>query len=100
MKIRNGFVSNSSTTSFCIYGINGSDDDDAKITWNDDSGVKSYHNYEIGDNYYIGIPLTSMKDDETFGQFKERVRNTLRKKLEKEIEDKDFGVMEEAWYDG
>ncbi len=75
MKIRNGFVSNSSSSSFCMAGV----------SWKTESeiGEKLYRLYDDGlpgvisivfDEYtlYTGIYISAMGMDETKAQFLER----------------------------
>ena len=118
MKIRKGFVSNSSTTSFCIYGICIEDDliqkacDLNKIKCDVSSDDYSrydkcdelaevmgleYHSGPDGEGAYFGKSLSSMKDEETFGQFKKSIEDKLSKIFGEEIT---CSVMEEAWRDG
>jgi len=98
MKIRNGFVSNSSTSSFCIFGIflsdrNMDEDLEKKV---EDAGLEFLYGPSYPDSVYIGRSFSSIKDDETGGQFKDDVREKL----------KALGIpgtaqlCEEAWYDG
>ena len=119
MKIRRGFVSNSSTTSFCIYGICLEDYDilqkACKIA-NIEVDVESddFSSYEIceqlvdktglefhsgpeGEGMYFGISLSSMNDDETYGNFKKRISDKLAEIFGEKM---DCGVIEEAWRDG
>ena len=75
MKIRNGFVSNSSSTSFCIYG--------AKVEAELDKKLPEGLHYHYGDpNYepqaiYIGREWSSIGDQETGFQFKQSVEHAL-----------------------
>lgn len=122
MKLRRGFVSNSSTTSFCIYGICIDDydmlqkaADIAKIkcdTKSDDfdsyeigeigeqiadkHGLE-YHSGPEGEGMYFGKSLSNMKDDETYGEFKKNIAAELLKIFGEKM---DCGVIEEAWRDG
>ena len=108
MKIRNGFVSNSSSSSFVIYGRTYNEetlnkrfgfnpdeeleDEDGESYIDDeqlyevisDSGF-DYHQ-EDGE-YYIGVHLTNMKEDETFGDFKKRVEQEITEKFGNEKDD-------------
>jgi hypothetical protein len=120
MKHRNGFVSNSSTTSFLIYGI-ALEPDEAKAMmrrghpvikasiekWGDDEpfeileevfGYKNaYNSGEWSTHKYYGLSWDSVKDDETGAEFKERVRAMLAEALEGELR---LGTIEEAFYNG
>ena len=120
MKTRNGFVSNSSTTSFTIFGISLEPDEAKKmLKWNHPKVKELCEKYEYkegeelrvlgallsnlvespeyGDHLYFGRSWSSVKDDETGAQFKERVRATLAEFLTGELE---LSTYEEAWYDG
>lgn len=116
MKIRAGFVSNSSSSSFCIYGA-------AIETENLESlinklGIKLEYDVEeekydalekiaekielglFGDEYYIGnyffgLSLTQMEMDETMRQFQEKIDAKL-----KMIGIDGGDIFEEAWRDG
>lgn len=98
MKIRQGFISNSSTTSFCLYGAYFSNTDEIsdKISEAVKQGFKDYS--EPHDNgVYVGIPLRTIKDDETFGQFKEKVAEKIKAIFGNNIT---TGIQEDGWYDG
>lgn len=100
MKIRNGFISNSSSSSFVCWGIrldydelieklkiNQNEDDDfydnidekleeTNLSWiSNDNGVA-----------WIGLSPLSIRDDETGLQFKNRAKEQLSKLLEEEVE--------------
>lgn len=115
MKIRSSYVSNSSSTSFCIVGIVATNDEfdvDSKnlratlVTYGCDEEqvnkmdaleminslyYRFYDSKLLGDisvkngleNYssddvIVGLDIHSMRDDETLGQFKDRVYRQLK----------------------
>lgn len=78
MKTRNGFVSNSSSSSFCILGFKVNSETYEKIAYKPVSGEKpddligeSSISYE--GSYYLGYYPSQMREDETLGQFKDRI---------------------------
>ncbi len=98
MKIRQGFVSNSSSSSFCMYGVELSHEDMKQFISDDIDTTKSCWHYDLdwydvtseinkkfGEDFsfeydgescecfYIGKTLKSLKDDETGKDFKESV---------------------------
>lgn len=94
MKTRLGFVSNSSSTSFCIYGIYLTEsqidtmliplmDYNYKYDDMEDEIRKRFSDYHVyydyeGRDVYIGKSWNDMKNDQTFGDFKESVRNGIK----------------------
>ena len=106
MKVRNGFVSNSSTSSFLIYGT--------EVSYEQAEAVEDYLNdhkdvrlsLEYGeDNRYVGYSPCSIKDEETGKQFKTSIEEAIKKMFEdlkfnegKEVTLK-FRYISEAWND-
>ena len=116
MKIRPGFVSNSSSCSFCIYGVGLEQEDMLKMLKLEDNeeneGKDTYELFEeleeivkdldlelnsmMGDCFYIGRSYSDIKDNETGKQFKDKVRQQLSELgITKEPD-----YISEAWRDG
>ena len=99
MKIRKGYVSNSSSSSFCVLGIYKPEDyDEYELTG---GGLINYH-YGI-DNYYkqiiLGASPESMKEDETLHDFKTRICEMFSKNgIEVKVEDLQWFL--DGGYDG
>jgi len=108
MKIRNGFVSNSSSTSFCIFGAAFEPEEIKKIFNVEDpydaeeklkgSGLEFEAGQE-GYTYYIGRSWKNIKDDETGKQFKESIQKAIMEAIGKEAA-VECHTYEEAWYNG
>jgi len=107
MKIRNGFVSNSSSSSFCIYGTYIEFDDlmekikEMNFLSEEEIETVEEDNWELesilsdktdlsvysGDgDVWIGKEWSSIGDDETGRQFKESVKSELEKFLGPDVE--------------
>ena len=120
MKTRQGFVSNSSTTSFCIYGVHATarelgatlKDSDGNVIEDIDrnalyeilekelKGMDIHYgpDYDDGDELYIGKEWSSIKDDETGRDFKLGIRDKILKKFPNYKGE--FHTFSEAWRDG
>ena len=128
MKIRTGFVSNSSTSSFTIFGVYLEEDEikkhfglesnkdggevDANSEKDDYGDKESLDLYEeldklevpfkgpceYWDGYHLGLSLLECRDDETMGDFKKRVIETVNKKAVEKIPADKFEIYEEAYY--
>ncbi len=94
MKVRHGFVSNSSTTSFLIYGaqIPTDKEEEAKLL-----GLSTYSgDCYSDDEFFAGLSWDCVGDDETGKQFKERVE-ALIKQIDAEAK---CGTIDRAYRDG
>lgn len=119
MKTRVGFVSNSSTTSFLIYGVwlDGEPLTKAaeKFGWTEDGGeskesavsegmyslkpVKlAWHTPPYEGGVYIGRSWDDVGDEETGAQFKKSTEDLIKGLLGLDAELK-FGTHEAAWHD-
>jgi hypothetical protein len=115
-KVRAGFDSNSSSSSFLIYGthiergevqelfeklfpeekIDDDEDEDDVYEMIEKISEKVGIDYTSGyEDYYLGESWDSIGDDETGKQFKERIE----KKIKEIIPDATVTTHEEAWYD-
>ena len=105
MKIRNGFVSNSSTTSFCIMGAQVDypdfSEDHEYYDWDmydicDENGLECY-SPEYRSGYFVGLSAQNIDEDETLKQFKNRVLENM-KKVGIDVEYENLEWIEEAYY--
>jgi hypothetical protein len=107
MKIRNGFVSNSSSSSFLIYGVTiegveGMTEEILYGVFSSDCDLEVIH----PDSYYpfyVGRSFDSMKMDETRRQFQANIESEILSRLGTQIKAEhvsEFRVLSESWYNG
>jgi hypothetical protein len=104
MKIRNGFVSNSSSTSFCVMGVtkesytlNNFFETDDFYEVLEDSGVDYCSMDTNHDCIAIGLNIESMSEEETLREFRERARKLLETI---DIVNEEINLHYGGYYDG
>ena len=100
MKLRMGFVSNSSSTSFCIYGTTaeGKGDNFEFIHEIEKLGLDYHQAHQDSNDLYVGGSLTNCKDNQTMGDFKKEVNKKLKTLLKNEKFE--CSTREDGWYNG
>jgi hypothetical protein len=104
MKIRSGFVSNSSSSSFCILGVSVDNDAyekvyDKKYNKEDKTILDSECSISYEGEHYIGLNPEKIGEDETIGQAKDRIV-TEASKLGITIDKKDIDWITDGGYNG
>lgn len=108
MKIRNGFVSNSSSSSFLIYGAYMDSDKvreaAAKVEGMNPEDVDLYdvcfegleaHSPDYSDGVYLGLSWDSIGDNQTGAEFKKSVADALEKLFGEPVK---CCTHSESWY--
>ena len=113
MKLRQGFVSNSSSSSFLVYGVYpdnlgelylAAHPDTADVDEDSDEYTIGELLQEVGlnverpyDGACVGLSWDCVEDNETGAQFKQRVEDLVCKELGEGFRGK-LGTHSEAWY--
>ena len=101
MKIRNGFVSNSSSSSFVIMGVKTTDLDTPEKDYKSKlvfemCGIDNYR-----DEHFCGAYPNSMKDNETLREFKQRILDEINQfGFSQTFTMEDLTWWEDAGYNG
>lgn len=94
MKTRVGFVSNSSSSSFCIVGKYTNKAEDSNLHDIDWHYIDNKY-----DEMYIGLSIDKIQDHETIYEFKQRARLALYN-IGIDIPIEEIGVHYGGFYDG
>ena len=104
MKIRLGFVSNSSSASFCIFGLVFEDDEgelcDKVDKYNKLNNTKLVCESPLEcSSSYVGLYWYDIKDNETGKEFKDRIQYLLNSFCEEyNLPKLKCATYEESWY--
>lgn len=97
MKIRTGFVSNSSSSSFCLVGyaidMDYDNDDELEEKFKDSNLIIRCGISDLEDCYIVGKDIYSMKDEETLLEFKKHILEELQKYYDKDISISDINIF-------
>ena len=96
MKVRSGFVSNSSTTSFAIVGTLIDRDQLDKVYDLDEKFPEISYYYNDYSDVYVGLSMHKMGLDETLREFMHRSREIIQTVFP----DEEVGILTDGWYDG
>jgi len=98
MKVRRGFVSNSSTTSFCVYGTPVTDGEaDIFYSHPDRKSFGLSKKYMQDGLMILGRSWDQIKDDQAGKQFKEEIEEALQTIFGRPM---DCDTWEDGYYDG
>lgn len=103
MKVRFGFVSNSSSSSFCVYGTYIDENvyyekyEEFKDIMNENYIETHGNPYDYDNTTMVGRAYSTLKDDETGGEFKRKTEEAMKKIFGDDIK---LSYHEAGWYDG
>lgn len=100
MKIRAGFVSNSSSSSFCILGVVASGVINSDIKWDLPKGFVSEYGISDYDGELIGMNPESLDENMTIKQTKEYIAKTLSESYGVEVKPEEIHWHMDGGYDG
>ena len=101
MKIRSGFVSNSSSSSFCLFGVFLGEDkygEAHELAKDSPLRVECGIN-EYDDSTYVGLWPEDMNEDETLKEFRGRIRKYLVSK-DDSLKDAKISWITDGGYNG
>lgn len=109
MKIRNGFVSNSSSSSFCIYGVEFNDKQldamleklELEANWRKGDVIANALDldYERGqyDETYIGLSPYSIDKNKSLNEIEKEIQESFKKAG---VENVSCSFEHDGWYEG
>ena len=105
MKIRNCFVSNSSSSSFCLWGVAMSTsqyEEEFEVRLSDSASLTYCYGLEdYSGKVVVGVSPGSMGEEETLGQLKARIAGELNEIIgRKAYRSKDVLLHIDGGYDG
>lgn len=100
MKIRAGFVSNSSSSSFCILGVEATKEISSDIKWDLPKGFTSVYGISDYDGELIGMYPEGIDENMTIKQTKEYIAKTLSESYGVKVIPEDIRWHMDGGYEG